>query len=166
VGQDPALWRAWLGLGRIYDHDEQWSKADNAYARALQLAPDEPTAYNNYGLSLMARGELSKASSMFKKAMRLDAGLSPVPTNRRLALALDGRYEEALSGVDHRVRPIALNDVGYAAIMREDYPAARVFLLQAIEESPSYLEAAHANLRYLDALEQRERIQAVGGGSS
>ena len=111
----------------------------------------------------MAAGDLDACErSLSDRRSTLEPTLQVAETNLRLSLALQGRYEEALSGVETERLPIVLNDVGYAAIQRGDYDHARLLLVRAIEASPSFFETGWANLRHLDALEkQRLRERQV-----
>lgn len=153
VELDPAHWRAWNALGQARDRRQSWPAAEKAYVAALQWAPEEPAVLNNYGMSLLAAGDYARAEELFLRALELGPDLGIVDTNLRLALALQGRYDAALAGTDPLGAPAALNNVGYAALMRGDYPSARAFFLQAIDASPSFYEPAWSNLRYLGTRE-------------
>jgi Flp pilus assembly protein TadD len=162
VELDPNNWRAWNALGQARDRRQAWGMAEKAYAAALQHAPKEPAVLNNYGMSQLAAGNYAQAEQLFAKALERAPDLDIVDTNLRLALALQGRYEAALAATATGTTPGSLNNVGYAALMRGDYPSARAFFLQAIDASPSFYEPAWSNLRYLGTLEGR---QAVAGES-
>lgn len=153
VELDPAHWRAWNALGQARDRRQAWPAAEKAYVAALQWAPEEPAVLNNYGMSLLAAGDYPRAEEFFLRALELGPDLGIVDTNLRLALALQGRYDAALAGTDPLGAPEALNNVGYAALIRGDYQSARAFFLQAIDASPSYYEPAWSNLRYLGTRE-------------
>jgi tetratricopeptide (TPR) repeat protein len=47
VAIDPKSAPAWHALGTAYTMSEQWGPAVDAFKRAIQLNPDQPTYYNN-----------------------------------------------------------------------------------------------------------------------
>jgi Flp pilus assembly protein TadD len=153
---DPSSWRAWNALGRARDARRAWEEAAAAYERALTLAPDEGAVLNNFGMSKLSAGDPDGAAELFVRALEASPDLAPAETNLRLALALGGRYEEALAGVDAENLPAALNNVGYAALLRGDYAQARVLFLRAIDASPGFYEPAWSNLRFLSSVEARQ----------
>lgn len=152
---DPASWRVWNALGRARDARRVWDDAAAAYGRALDLAPDEAAILNNYGLSRLSAGALDEAADLFTRALRASPDLAAAETNLRLTLALQGDYDQALAGVAAGDLPDALNNAGYAALLRGDYAKSRLLLLQAIERSPSFHTAAWSNLQFLGSVESR-----------
>ncbi|HET6518756.1 MAG TPA: tetratricopeptide repeat protein [Geminicoccaceae bacterium] len=155
VENDPRSWRAWNALGRARDGRKDWEQARVAYERALALAPNEGAVLNNFGLSKLSAGDLDGAAALFVRALEASPDLAAAETNLRITLALRGEYNEALAGVDAERMPDALNNAGYAALLRGDYPKARVLFLQAIDASPSFYEPSWSNLRFLSSVEQR-----------
>ncbi|MEZ5824382.1 MAG: tetratricopeptide repeat protein [Geminicoccaceae bacterium] len=161
---NPSLWRSWVGIGRIHDRDRAWVEAEAAYNKAERIAPQEASIYNNHGLSRLGARDFDGAIRMFDAALDLDPALTIADRNRRIALAFQGRYETAVAGTEPSELAEVLNNVGYAAIVRQDYVAARAHLVRAIEISPSYFEPAWANLRYLDALQRRGGVVVPSAG--
>lgn len=155
VELDPVNWRAWNGLGQALDRRRSWPEAETAYRQALAIAPDEPAILNNFGVSRLSAGDPAAAADLFARTRKLAPDLKLVETNLRLSLALQGDYDAALAGSGIEQAPEALNNVGYGALLRGDYPTARTLFLRAIDASPSFYEPAWRNLRYLDTLEQR-----------
>jgi Flp pilus assembly protein TadD len=156
VALDPQSWRAWSALGRARDARRAWTEAGIAYERALTLVPNEAAVLNNFGMSKLSAGDYEGAAALFVRALEASPDLTTAETNLRLALALGGRYEEALAGVDARDRPDVLNNAGYAALLRGDYAQARTLFLQAIDASPDFYEPAWSNLQFLGSLEERQ----------
>ena len=156
VESDPTSWRAWSALGRARDARQAWEEAGAAYEQALALAPDEGAVLNNFGMSKLSAGDHAGAAALFVRALEASPDLAAAEINLRLALALGGRYQDALAGVDAQAMPDALNNAGYAALLRGDYAQARSLFLQAIDASPDFYEPARSNLRFLDSLEARQ----------
>jgi Flp pilus assembly protein TadD len=162
VELDPTSWRAWSALGRARDARRAWDEAATAYERALSLAPDEGAVLNNFGMSKLSAGDHAGAAALFVRALEMSPDLAAAEINLRLALALGGRYEDALAGVDDHAMPDALNNAGYAALLRGDYAQPRSLFLQAIDASPDFYEPARSNLRFLDSLEARQSPSQEG----
>jgi Flp pilus assembly protein TadD len=153
---DPTSWRTWNALGRARDARRAWDEAGVAYEKALALAPDEAAVLNNLGLSKLSSGDHDAAVALFFRALEASPDLATAETNLRLALALDGRYDEAVAGVEDEALPAALNNAGYAALLRGDHPQARILFVRAIDASPSFYEPAWSNLRFLSSVEERQ----------
>lgn len=149
VAADPSLWRAWNALGYAHDREQQFPEATDAYTKAIAAKPDYAIAYNNRGFSLLMQGQVDEAVRDLNRALSLDPRLVTAKQNLRLAVAWRGDYAAALIGVEPREMGRALNNVGYIALMRGDYPAAEAYLLRAIEVDPAYNDVAARNLAYL-----------------
>jgi Flp pilus assembly protein TadD len=156
VELDPTSWRAWNALGRARDARQAWDEARAAYEKALALTTDQGPVLNNLGMSRLSAQDYDGAAGLFVRALEASPDLAAAETNLRLALALAGRYEEAGAGVEAAELPDALNNAGYAALLRGDYANARVLFLRAIDASPGFYEPARSNLRFLDSLERRQ----------
>jgi len=70
-----------LGLGRL-------GQSELLLRRAVEAEPDWPEAWNNLGVLLMEKGEISEAQQILHKAYALDNGQNDsIRENLRLALA-------------------------------------------------------------------------------
>jgi Flp pilus assembly protein TadD len=70
-----------LGLGRL-------GQSEKLLRRTVEVEPDWPEAWNNLGVLLMEKGEISEAQLVFRKAYALDDGQNDsIRDNLRLALA-------------------------------------------------------------------------------
>ena len=76
-----------------------------------------------------------------------------------MALAWQGKYVEALTGIRKDEMPVMLNNVGYIAMKRGDYEFAEAYLSQAMQMSPSYYAKAAENLEYLRQLKRAEKAK-------
>lgn len=150
---DPALWRAWNGLGRVRDGEQDHVAARYAYRKAIDINPKIALLHNNLGFSLLASGEPAYAESSLKRALELDPELEVATANLRLALALQGRYAPALAGAGTTERARVMNNVGYAALLRGDHEKARSLFLSALEVDPAFFKEARRNLAFLETLE-------------
>ncbi len=71
VERDPKDVGAWVALGNLYFDTHQPQKSIDAYARALQLEPDDPNVLTDQGVMYRAVGAFDKAVANFEKANRL-----------------------------------------------------------------------------------------------
>jgi cytochrome c-type biogenesis protein CcmH/NrfG len=74
VQQDPKNRQAWVALGNLYFDTHQHQKSIDAYARALELQPDDPDVLTDQGVMYRAVGTYDKAVANFEKANRLRPG--------------------------------------------------------------------------------------------
>ncbi len=150
---DPGLWRAWNAAGVNYDETRAWEDARASYEKAVAAAPAAAAAVrSNEGMSLLLQGKKQEAEAAFREALKLDPRSPVIRANLRIALASQGKYDEALAAVPSSQLPTALNNVGYIAMARGDYAAAQKFLNQAMQTSPAYYEKAAKNLAYVEYL--------------
>ena len=143
---DPSLWRAWNGLGDIADQENQHAAAAGLYAKALALRPNSAMVLNNMGMSLVSSGKYSEAMVQFRNALAFEPNNVTVQTNLRLAMAATGDYEGALRAAPNEQMAELLNNVGYVALRRGDYPAAERYLARAVDAGGSQGAVAARNL--------------------
>src|SRR3546814_8848408 len=79
-------------------------------------------------------------------------GNERIETNLRLALALNGSYDDAI-GISASDTELVknLNNAGYAAWLQGDFVAARAYLSRAMEISDVYYDRAANNLAAVNA---------------
>lgn len=159
VAVDPTLWRAQLGLGQIADQARDWTAAEAAYQSALALKP-RAAGFNNLGLSYAHQRRYDEAIAQFQASLALKQDAT-VRTNLRFAHAMKGDYLNALAGVAKENLPDALNNVGYAAMLRGDYDAAEAYLTRAIEASATHHRIAADNLQLLKDMRHMKLAKAA-----
>ena len=156
VAEDSGLWRAWNGLGQVYDFQGKWDVSNEAYQKALEHTAKPYFIYNNMGVSYMAQKEFKKAAETFQKALRDKPDLDIAKTNYKLALAMQERYEEATTESDGSSEAKALNNAGYVAMMQGKYQEAERLFIKAIEVNPSFYKTPYYNLQILNQLKQKQ----------
>lgn len=68
--QDPKLPSAHYVIAILYEHLGEFEKADTHYRRAVELAPLDPEAHNNYGTFLCGQNRLKEADAQFLAALK------------------------------------------------------------------------------------------------
>jgi Flp pilus assembly protein TadD len=69
--------------------------ARDRYAKALAIAPGEPTVLNNLALSYLLAGEMQEAERILREASQSPKATSRIRQNLALVVGLQGRYDEA-----------------------------------------------------------------------
>lgn len=152
VEVDPGLWRGWNALGGLHDLARRFEQSAEAYDKALALRPESGIVRNNMGFSQLLQGKPDQATRHLMAALSHEPRLEAAQANLRLALALQGQYEDARTGLTKDRLPAALNNIGFVALSRGDFGEAEALLAQAIEASPHYHERASVNLLRTRAL--------------
>ena len=67
-----------------------------AYTRALDLAPDDPIAYNNRGIAYRSLGNPARAIEDYRQALALDRVYRDAYNNLGLALSDLGEFDAAV----------------------------------------------------------------------
>ena len=151
TGFQGASWRAWDARGVAADLARDWTKADEAYARAQALAPAEPELLNNVGWSLLVRGRWADALDVLEQAAVLD------PKSQRIANNLELARAAATQGLPQRRGDetesdwaARLNDAGVIAGLQGNTKKAVAAFAQAIEARSQYYERAANNLAMVE----------------
>lgn len=163
VERDPALWRAWNAIGRIYALKGETTRALASYDRAILAHPQAAAIHNNRGLALVSVKRYAEAESSFRRALAAEPGLSVARMNLRMAVAWQGRYDEAIAELKRSEAPQVLNNIGIVAMERGDYSTAKLFFTRAMEISPSYYPTAARNLEYLENIGKMARTPEAMG---
>ncbi len=163
VDRSPGMWRAWAGLGRAYGRQGRSGQARSAFARAEDAAPVRALVINDIGMLHLEEKEPTAALEAFQRALAIDPANVTASANARIARAMLGEYDAAVSGARPGELPDVLNNVGYIAIVNGDFEVADRLLRRAVEISPVYHEAASANLDLLAQAMKGVPVLALAG---
>ncbi len=157
-------WRAYNGLGVISDYEGEPERAIAYYRDALDLNPTSAIVLNNLGYARFRVGHLDTAVEHLKSAIAQDPGYRPAWVNLGRVYAVKRRYPDALSVMmEAMAAPDAYNEIGYIAMRQDDLDIAESYLRQAVDSSPTYFEAAYANLKEVtEAIAKQRRARARG----
>jgi serine/threonine protein kinase/Tfp pilus assembly protein PilF len=78
IALDSGSVRAYVAMANVYRDLGQWSRAERAYRRALDLGPNDPEAIEQFGQFLLFVGQIPDALHWLDRARRLDP-LAPIP---------------------------------------------------------------------------------------
>ena len=94
---DDKLSEAYASLAfATFGYDWNWTEAERAFKRAIELNPGYSSAHQWYGLYLAAMDRMTEAFAEVKIAEELDPLSLPVNTNAGWLLYLSRRYDEAI----------------------------------------------------------------------
>ena len=120
---DPSLPDAQAALGDMYTHNRQWTKAEEAFERALAIDPSQGSLYVDYAMALLYPLErVEDALNVLADAR----DVAPLSLDVRRALALmqiqAGLYEEAIDNAEWVLQqdpdfPFIANHLGRARIL-------------------------------------------------
>lgn len=88
-------WRILNVHGAVLDQLGRHQDAQNYYATALRIAPEEPSVLSNLGLSYMLSKKLPEAEGTLKRAVAGRGADPRVRGNLALVVGLQGRFAEA-----------------------------------------------------------------------
>src|SRR5699024_249410 len=123
-----------------------WNAADAAYASAETLAAAPAAVLNNWGVSLMARGELAGAEDKFEQALSLDPRLFRAKNNLAIARGLQGDFRLPPVPMTEVEEAYILNNLGVIALRKGRKDIARGLFAAAIEAHPRHYAAAARRL--------------------
>lgn len=152
VAADPAAWRAWNALGAEYDRRHDWQDAEAAYGHALSASAGNPLILNNRGFSRLSQNRLDDAITDLIAALDKKPDFASARNNLRLAIAMKGDYQRAVSAAGSNDRAAILNNAGFVAMLRGDYSTAKDLLGQAMKAKGEYYAVAAANLETTNGL--------------
>lgn len=132
-------------LALVYEHMQEYDKADHHYYRALHLDPENGAHFNNYGAFLCRRGKFKKADTYFVKAINMPRYKTP-----ELALENAGacakqipdreKAEEYLRkalSINPKL-PLALSEMADLMYQKKNYMSTRAYLQRFGEVSKKY----------------------------
>jgi Flp pilus assembly protein TadD len=147
---DPTLWRAHNTLGIIADSDEQYDLAVSHYSAAINLQPTVASVRNNRGYSKYLSADLEGAKRDFLVALEIDPEYERAWRNLGLVYAREQDYDLAVSTMRRAIpEHVALNDVGYIAMLDGNLRTAQTMFEDAILKSPRHYQTAQDNLAEL-----------------
>lgn len=88
-------WKLMSAEAAILDQIGRNGEARQLYARALDLAPNEPSVLSNFGMSYVLTGDLPEAEKLLRRAIAAPGADSRVRQNLALVVGLQGRFAEA-----------------------------------------------------------------------
>jgi tetratricopeptide (TPR) repeat protein len=120
-------------LGICYQHLKDYGRARAEYAKALELQPDYPEAWNNLGTLDHTQGAYDQAIVAYQKATALDPTDALIHKNMGMAWLARGDVEKALGAWSEALRldPTVLNASDTGSVPAPSSDLARQYFLFA-----------------------------------
>lgn len=134
----------------LADHDSNWEAADAAYARAETLSTNPAVVLNNWGVSLMARGDLPSAVKTFERALTFNSQLFSAKNNLAISRGLQGVYQLPIIPMTETEKAIIMHNLGLIALRKGEKKIAKGLFVAAVETHPQHYAAAATQLAALD----------------
>lgn len=157
IEADSRMEEAYSNLGLIYAAQRNYSKAIDAFSKALSLKPGRPTTLNGLGTVLYARGKVKEAMEKWQQAIASDPGFASAYYNMGNAFENEKDNQSAL---DAYVKALKINpqmaDAFYrvGTLLNKDKHIAQASLLltKAVDLAPEsdFARDAKKQLQALD----------------
>lgn len=151
--------KAFNELGICYDEAGDWKAGEQAYRRALDLAPRLDYLHNNLGYNLLQQERLPEAIGEFRQALKTNPNSAVAHNNLGMALARESlenphiSINQALKHFENVAdAATAYNNLAAALMEQSRYDDSRRLLQSALDYNRSNA-AALANLRLLEELD-------------
>lgn len=144
--------RRHMAEGMLADHEQNWAEADAAYTRAETLTTNPANVLNNWGVSLMSRGDLPAAAKTFERALSFNSRLFNAKNNLAIARGLMGDFRLPVVPMTETEKAIILNNLGVIALRKDEKRIAKGLFAAAVENHPQHYREAADRLAALEAV--------------
>lgn len=142
--------RRYLAVAMLADHDQNWTLADESYARAEALSPSPAKVINNWGVSMMSRKDLPKATETFQRALSFDSRLFSAKNNLAISRGLQNNFELPIVPMTEKEKAIILNNLGLIAVRKGELDIAKGLFAAAVAAHPQHYTSAADRLAALE----------------
>jgi TolB-like protein/Flp pilus assembly protein TadD len=148
-----------------FQYDWEWTEAERAFKRVLELNPGHAFAHNQYGMFLVAMGRFAEAQREMERARELDP-LSPyIHVGTAWPVYFARQYEQAITQLRRIVAlnpdfPNAYTNLGWSYVQKGMYEEAIVVLRKAQSLDDAWPTLAWLGHTYARA-GQQEQAQKV-----
>lgn len=134
----------------IADSNKEWSTADSYYETAVGLTTTPASVYNNWGYSMLTRGDYSRAEKLFGNAISYDPKLFTAKNNLVLARGAQRNYQMPIVPMNQEERALLLHTMALTALKQGNTSTAKGLLKEAIDTHPQHFDAAVRSLKALE----------------
>ena len=156
----PNRYEAFHRLGVVADHRRHFTDAQNYYAKALKLQPEDPEILNDLGYCYLLQGQLNKAETALAKAVKIAPDNARYRNNLGLIHGHQGRTDVAIA--DFRKagsEAEAQYNLAFVMAAKNDMEGAKKCFKQALAADPAF-DAARKALRSFERIEADPTILA------
>lgn len=129
----------------VADNNKEWKKSDSFYDTARKLTAKPAAVLNNWGMSKLARGELTQAANLFQESITFDPKLFQAKNNLITSRGRQKNYQLPVIPMSETEEAILLYNLGIIAVRQDDTDIAKGLFSQAVDTHPQhYPEAVDA----------------------
>jgi TolB-like protein/Tfp pilus assembly protein PilF len=161
IALDPKIAEPWAVLGRSYGEQRRFLEAREAFARALELEPDDAVANYWYGVALIMQGYTREGRARLDRGLVLDPEQPNAELWRGLELSYAGDQEAAQRSVE-RARDLGLS---FAVYGQSEVARAKGEYRQAIDYMSARIRRRMAECGASDA-EGARTLEGMYGGDA
>jgi len=88
-------------MGYAYRQSNQFSDAEKAFQRYIELIPNDPNPYDSYAELLLKMGRFDDAIAQYRKALAIDANFLNAYQGIAMALLYQGKEKEAAAELEN-----------------------------------------------------------------
>lgn len=160
IAGDPNCIEAYHMWGVLAGYLGRHREAETALRRAVHLSPGSSVLRNNLGFELTVQRKWIEAAREFQRAVAIDPKFDRAYINLAIALAAQGRFEEALTQFKWVLpEPDAYYNVGLTYVVQRRYAEARSAFERVLDLDPNF-EAAR---RQLSVLPEPDPVELTTG---
>jgi len=142
---------------KVYQPDDEWDLAAEHYARAVEILPNYPDAWNNLGVVKKDQGDLLGALAAYEMALKWHQGHVAARVNVGQAFQNLGEKEKAIDAYvmaleGDSTHAIAGNNLAVLYTQQGNVDSAQVLLERVLRHHPTYLPAQKNYRLFLDTL--------------
>ena len=104
LAEDAEQVTAWVNKGIIFRLKEEYDSAEACYLEAEARDPNDPELLASMGALFLFRDNIEQSLAYLERSIEMDPSLSIAHRNYAIALAMDGRFEEADASLKMAVR--------------------------------------------------------------
>jgi TolB-like protein/Flp pilus assembly protein TadD len=165
---DNTLAEAHASLAHIkFQYDRDWTGAERAFKRAIELHPNYADAHHWYALCLMWMGRQDEALGEIQRARELDPLSFTINTNVAWILAIGQQYEQAIEQCRKTLEmdpnfALGRYRLGQTYVLSGTYSEAVAELKKAVALSGSPRAMAELGLAYALGGNRSEALELLG----
>jgi len=146
ISRNPIAWMAHNNLGAVLLKKGELDDAIDHFSKAIEIKPDEASAFANLGNALLQKGELGEAIFQYQKAVELKPGEAGLHYNLANALLARGEVDDAIAEYQSTlaINPSsadAHNNLGAVLLQRGELDSAIDHYQKALEINPQDVRA-------------------------
>ncbi len=131
------------------DYRQEWAKSDTFYENARGLTTRPAPVYNNWGISMLSRGNPTGAEEKFRQAISFEPTMFNAKNNLAISRAKRGVYELPVIPMSEEEEAQLLHNMALQALRNGKTDVGKGLLEQAVETHPLYFEEAAKKLEAL-----------------